>query len=278
MVMTYIIFFTVSLLASIVGTICGVGGGVFMKPILDALGVLPVNIITFLSSCTVFSMACYNVVSSFSFKGEKQNENLIDWNLTSWLAIGSALGGLLGTSLYSSLRDSSSNAEAVGGYQAIALLVAVAITLIYTTNRHKVKSLQLKNPIILMMLGLLLGTISSFVGIGGGPINLAVLYFFFSMSTKAAAANSLYIILISQSTSLISNILTRNIPEEILSFDVQLWMMMIGMIICGVSGGIIGKTVNKKLSAQKVDKLFNILCVIIIFLCIYNAMTKFNIL
>ena len=54
--MTYIIFFAVSILASVVGAICGVGGGVFMKPALDAVGVLPVNTITFLSTCTVISM------------------------------------------------------------------------------------------------------------------------------------------------------------------------------------------------------------------------------
>ena len=276
--MIYIIFFTVSLLASTVGTICGVGGGVFMKPILDALGVLPVNTITFLSSCTVFSMACYNVFSSISFKNNNQSENLIDWNLTSWLAIGGALGGLLGTSVYSSIRDSSSNPEFVGGYQAIALLIAVMMTLIYTTNRTKVKGMRLKNPILLIVLGVFLGTISSFVGIGGGPINLAVLYFFFSMPTKVAAANSLYIILISQSTSLLSNLMTRNIPQGILSFDKQLWMMMVGMIICGVCGGILGKSVNRKLSSQKVDQLFNILCIVIMGLCVYNALTKFSLI
>lgn len=38
--MTYVIFFAVSILASVVGAICGVGGGVFMKPALDAVGVL----------------------------------------------------------------------------------------------------------------------------------------------------------------------------------------------------------------------------------------------
>ena len=62
--MTYIIFFAVSILASVVGAICGVGGGVFMKPALDAVGVLPVNTITFLSTCTVISMTSYNVLSS----------------------------------------------------------------------------------------------------------------------------------------------------------------------------------------------------------------------
>ena len=62
--MTYVIFFAVSILASVVGAICGVGGGVFMKPALDAVGVLPVNTITFLSTCTVIFMTSYNVISS----------------------------------------------------------------------------------------------------------------------------------------------------------------------------------------------------------------------
>ena len=62
--MTYVIFFVVSILASVVGAICGVGGGVFMKPALDAVGVLPVNTITFLSTCTVIAMTSYNVITA----------------------------------------------------------------------------------------------------------------------------------------------------------------------------------------------------------------------
>ena len=33
-----VVFFAVSLLASIVGSICGIGGGVIIKPVLDATG------------------------------------------------------------------------------------------------------------------------------------------------------------------------------------------------------------------------------------------------
>jgi len=53
----------VSLFASIIGAICGVGEGVFIKPILDAVGLLSVNSITFLSMCTVISMTSYTVIS-----------------------------------------------------------------------------------------------------------------------------------------------------------------------------------------------------------------------
>ena len=250
--MEYIIFFPVSLIASIIGSICGVGGGVFMKPTLDALNVLPVNTITFLSTCTVISMAFYNVASSAL--SSKDNDNLIDWNLTTWLAIGSAIGGLLGKTIYSNIKNLSSNPEMVGGYQAIALFIAIFFTFTYALNKYNIKGMKLRNPLILIILGFILGTVSSFVGIGGGPINLAVLYFFFSMSTKTAAANSIYMILISQASSLMMTFISGNVPQGILSFDITLWAMMIGMILCGIYGGKIGKIFNKKLSKQLCNK------------------------
>ena len=53
----YAVFFGVSFLASIVGAICGIGGGVIIKPVLDAFGVLDVSAISFLSGCTVLAMS-----------------------------------------------------------------------------------------------------------------------------------------------------------------------------------------------------------------------------
>lgn len=273
--MTYIIFFAVSILASVVGAICGVGGGVFMKPALDAVGVLPVNTITFLSTCTVISMTSYNVLSAAMNSKKNSSENLIDWNLTTWLAIGSAIGGVIGKYIYDIIKNSSANKEIVGGYQAIALLIAVFLTLIYTLNKKKCKALHVTSPIALILLGFGLGTLSSFVGIGGGPMNLAVLYFFLSMPTKTAAQNSLYMILISQIASLIVTFIKDSVPEPLFKdVDPGLWIMLIGMMACGVYGGIAGKKINKKIPASTVDKLFIILIFVIMGLCVWNIYTK----
>ena len=57
-----ILFFVVCFLASIVGAICGIGGGVIIKPLLDALKILDVSQISFLSGCTVYvSLFCNQV-------------------------------------------------------------------------------------------------------------------------------------------------------------------------------------------------------------------------
>lgn len=48
--------------ASVIGAICGIGGGVIIKPVLDSVGILDVTAISFLSGCTVLSMTTYSVL------------------------------------------------------------------------------------------------------------------------------------------------------------------------------------------------------------------------
>ena len=63
-----LIFFLVALTASVAGAICGIGGGVIIKPVLDLLHLETVTAISFLSGCTVLSMSCYSVGKSLLAK------------------------------------------------------------------------------------------------------------------------------------------------------------------------------------------------------------------
>ena len=175
-----IIFLAVSFIASAIGAICGIGGGVIIKPILDVFGVLDISAISFLSGCTVLSMSCYSVM-----KSQINKDSVIDM------------------------------------------------------------------------------TISSFLGIGGGPINLVVLYFFFSMETKVAAQNSLYIILLSQISSLVITIFTNTVPSVPS-------LLLISLILCGILGSALGRRINSKIRSEIVDKLFKGIMCVIILICIFN--------
>lgn len=269
--MTYLVFFLVSVFASTLGAICGVGGGVFMKPALDALGVLPVNTITFLSTCTVVSMSSYNVLS-----GMKKGKSEINWALTTYLAIGGAFGGIVGKLCYTELKNRFENPNLIGGYQALGLFIVVFMTLLYTLNKNKLTSLHVTHPLVLLILGFILGGSSSFLGIGGGPMNLAVLCYFLSMDTKTASQNSLYIILVSQIASIMMTFISGSVPSEFYQTgNTSIWIMLVGMMICGVSGGIIGKKINKKLDTKKLDFLFVLLIYVILALSVYNMITKF---
>ena len=84
-----IVFFAVSILSSIVGSICGIGGGVIIKPVLDATGIMSVSSISFLSGCTVLAMSVVSVYKNVRAKTAKLNVRT-----ATGLAVGAALGGL----------------------------------------------------------------------------------------------------------------------------------------------------------------------------------------
>ncbi|MGB8452238.1 MAG: sulfite exporter TauE/SafE family protein [Anaerocolumna sp.] len=104
---------------------------------------------------------------------------------------------------------------------------------------------------------------SAFLGIGGGPVNIILLSFFFTMDTKQAAINSLYIIMFSQITSLISTVVHNSIPV----FEPGILVLM---VLGGITGAMMGNKVNKTFTAKDVDKLFIGLMVIIISINIFN--------
>lgn len=254
----YAIFLGVSFFASVVGAICGIGGGVLIKPLLDAFGVLSVASISFLSGCTVLSMSCYSVI-----KAKKSKDSLVDMKIGTPLAVGAALGGIVGKTLFQFLSDFSVNKDKVGAIQGICLLVITFGTMLYTLKKDKIKTHYVQNVFPCILIGVMLGICSSFLGIGGGPINLVVLFFFFSMETKTAAQNSLYIILFSQITSIINTMVTGTIPQ----FTVGLLILM---VVGGILGGMVGRRINKRIDDKTVNKLFIGLMVIIMAICVYN--------
>lgn len=254
----YVIFLAVSFGASVVGAICGIGGGVLIKPLLDAFGVLSVSTISFLSGCTVLSMSCYSVV-----KAKMSGDSLVDMKTGTPLAIGAALGGVTGKMMFQYLTDMFADKDQVGAIQAVCLLLITFGTMIYTIRKDKIKTHHVTNLAACIAIGLVLGICSSFLGIGGGPINLVVLFFFFSMDTKTAAQNSLYIILFSQITSLVNTLVTRTVPE----FSVILLVLMVGG---GILGGMAGRAINKKIDGSVVNRLFIGLMGVIMLICVYN--------
>jgi uncharacterized membrane protein YfcA len=253
-----LLFFSVSLLASVIGAICGIGGGVIIKPVLDATGAMGVSTANFLSGCTVLSMSIISVFKSF-----RNRNNSIELRKGTLLAIGAAIGGLIGKDIFQLIYNVFPDKNKVGAIQASVLIVITVGTLIYTLKADRIKTHNINNLLACIIIGLVLGFFSAFLGIGGGPINIVVLSFFFSMGTKQAAANSLYIIMFSQLASLSSTVFNNNIPE----FSI---IALVLMITGGVLGGMIGGKINKKIESKTVDKLFAWLMVVIIFINMYN--------
>ncbi len=259
-----VLFFIVAFLASIVGAICGIGGGVLIKPVLDMLQMGAPATINFLSGCTVLSMSLYAVG-----KALRAGDSKVERATGTPLALGAAIGGVAGKEMFSAVKAFFNGSPMVGGVQAVPLGIITLGTLLYTIHKNRIQTRRTSNRLTCLVIGLLLGIMSSFLGIGGGPINLVVLGYFFSMDTKTAASNSLYIILFSQTASLLATVLTKSVPE----FRIH---ALILMAAGGIGGGIVGRKLNRKMDNRAVDKLFSCLMVLIVCICIYNAVRGFS--
>ena len=257
-----ILFFVVAFLSSIVGAICGIGGGVVIKPVLDMMQMGAPATINFLSGCTVLSMSLYSVS-----KALRAGDSKVEMSTGTPLALGAAAGGVVGKEMFSAVKAFFNGSPMVGGVQAIALGIITLGTLLYTINKSRIKTHTTSNKVVCLVIGLLLGIMSSFLGIGGGPINLVVLGFCFGMDTKTAAANSLYIILFSQAASLIATLISGVTEFRIFA--------LLLMVAGGIGGGIVGRKLNKKMDNKAVDKLFIGLMVLIVCICIYNTVRAF---
>lgn len=255
--MEYLFYSLICLFSTTLGAISGIGGGVIIKPIFDATVDLTVSQISFLSGCSVLAMSIVSLFSSHS------SEAKIDAKRTTPLAIGSSIGGVLGKLIFDVIKNSANNDALVGSIQSAIMILLTFGVFLYVLNKKRISTFNVASLVVSLSIGLILGILSSFLGIGGGPINLAVLYFFFSMDTKTAALNSLYMIFFAQTASLLFTIISASVP------NVDLFTLAV-MILSGVAGGYIGRRINKKMSGKAVDFLFCCMLFIITCISIFN--------
>ena len=85
------------------------------------------------------------------------------------------------------------------------------------------------------------------------------------MDSKTTALHSLYAICLSQAASLIFALITGSIPAVS-------WTQLVPMIAGGISGGIAGSAMLKKIHNSGVDMLFTIVLGIVTLLSLYNLL------
>ncbi len=255
-----ILIFVICFIASALGAIAGFGGGVIIKPVLDLIGILPVSTVSFLSGCTAFTMAITSLIRS------RGNEIKLEIGTSTPLAIGAVFGGSIGKALLEIVRINFYSENVLGLIQAVFLLAITLFVFFYICKKDNLKSLNIKNIFVCFIIGTLLGIISSFLGIGGGTSNIAILFFFFSMDAKTAAKNSLYIIMFSQAASIISSLISNTVPI----FELT---TLISMICGGISGAIIGAFLSEKMESKMVENLLKALLIIIICTNAYNVIS-----
>lgn len=261
MMIIFIIYFLIGLIACTAGAMAGLGGGIIIKPLLDMLGHYDLSTIGILSAATVFSMSVVSLV-------EARNSSLhINWRNSLFIAIGSIAGGFMGKGIFNYFVIHSGLSMVIGIIQSILLAILLIIIFIFMKYNHRIKTYQVQNRALILFVGLILGLLSAFLGIGGGPLNVALLVYIFSMNTKDASINSIFIIFFSQLSSLILVATSTGFAPYDLS---MIWFMVPG----GILGGMIGSSLVKKISTSVVERIFNITLLIIILITIYNIVME----
>lgn len=260
--MLTLIYSIIIFIACTVGAIVGIGGGVIIKPVLDMIGYHSVEVVGFISTCAVFAMSISSSVKHITAKTEFNKKIVL------LVSFGSIFGGIIGNEIFDYAFETF-NTDIIKGIQAVIIALFIIFVIIYV-NTKNVKSLKIKNPILIALTGLLLGLMSAFLGIGGGPINTAFLILLFSFTVKESAVYSVAIIFFSQ----LSQLITIFINNQFEPYKEYTPIILSAMAV-SVIGGIIGSKLNRRLSEKAITAIFSVVLSIVAVINIYNVVTGF---
>lgn len=243
------------LMATVIGSVAGIGGGVIIKPVFDMFNYHDSSTISLYSSFIVLSMSTIAMIKLIK-RGVKFNKKIIVL-----MVLGSIIGGINGQLVFSLLANSNKYSQYAGQIQNILLLISLLAIILYYLYKNRIKSYKINNPITIFSIGFILGFISIFLGIGGGPLNIFLLGMFFSYDQRESAVYSIAIIFFSQ----IAKFATLLCRDSIINYDLS---MVPILCIVAIIGGYVGITLNRKISVKSIEKIYITTIIGLIFICI----------
>lgn len=257
MPLIYFLYAIVIMFATISGAVAGLGGGVIIKQAFDVIGYHDAVSIGFYASVAIFTMSVVALIKQIRF-GFKY-----DVKIVIFMSLGSFIGGYLGEQLFM-LTLSFMNERYVVAMQAILLAVTLILILLYEHFKDRITHYQVRHIGAMFLIGLILGSYSVFIGIGGGPINITVLMLMFSFTMKESIIYGIAIVFFSQISKLGSIILSGEIMNHPLSY-------IILVSVSAVVGGYVGTIINQRASNKAVEITFRVLVVFLLVLTMINS-------
>jgi uncharacterized membrane protein YfcA len=244
----HIFYFILTLLVCSLGAISGLGGGLIIKPILDLIGYHDMASTAFYSSLAVLSMAAAATVHQWRSGVDTK------WKDAGIFALGSTLGGVVGELILQ--RFLGEFAQTATATFVTSGLMIVTLVLVLLSKRLDYRG-QLSGAAPLVLAGIISGGIAVFLGIGGGPINIALLVVLFSLPIKTAISYSIVSVFCSQIAKMVTIAGSTGFSQFDLSFALLI-------IPAAVIGGIIGSKLKMSFSDTAVSRTFTIVMLITI--------------
>jgi len=255
-----LLYFIVIIFANTIGAISGMGGGIIIRPVFEVIGYHQVVAISFYSSIAVFTMS---ITATYR---QLINGVKVRAKIAVAISLSAIVGGFLGNSVFESLFLFFNSESAVNLVQIILTILSLIFVLFAT--KEQMVTYRLSHWFWYLGVGLFLGFLASLLGIGGGPINVALLMLLFSIPIKEATTYSIITIFFSQLARLVSVHVTTGFDRFDLSL--LLWIIPAAML-----GGFLGGSLSKFASERLVLKIFKWTVGSIILLNIGNGILLF---
>lgn len=250
------LYFCVIVIANSIGAVSGMGGGVIIKPVLDFIGADSVASVSFYSTVAVFTMAIVSTLRQIT-AGVK-----LDWRKVILISSGAVIGGGLGNSLFEAFLKLFANEDHVKLIQIVITVVTLVLAFLY--SEYGKKAYHFEQNSIFVLCGLFLGFLASFLGIGGGPINVSLLMLLFSMPIKEATIYSIATIFFSQLAKLVG----IGLGSGFLRFDLG----MLGFVVpAAIIGGLLGAKLSQLMPADKVTRVFQGVIAVVLLINLWNG-------
>lgn len=254
-IITSILYFCIIFFSNTIGAISGMGGGVIIKPSLDTLHLDPLSAINFYSSLAVFTMS---IISTYK---QSQLGFKINKKIAMILIVSAIIGGYLGDFSFRFLLNILSTSVVNTIQILLNLLILIPSLFVSSTFFDLKKKTHLTTK--LFITGILLCSLSTLIGIGGGPINVAVFIFFFGFTIKESTVYSIILIFGSQLSKLVSSM------PHISADHINISFLPI-IIVAAILGGFIGAIINKKMRPIQVLIVFRLVIIFVIGLNVFN--------
>lgn len=259
--MEIILYSLIVFFATAIGATSGAGGGAIIKPLFDLIGMDNATVIGIYSTIAVFAM-CLSSIHKHAKNGVTFNKKILYG-----LSIGSIIGGIVGEIIFKSLTQSIPN-NSVVFIQSILLFFVLLSVLFFTQFNERVPKFQIRHLLTILFVGSVVGALSVFLGIGGGPLNIIVLVGMMSFSAKESAPYSIAMIFFAQIPKIIK--LVAFPPQE--NFR---WILVPLIVAAAILGGQIGTIINHKSTEKQVNRIYAFLMFGLLIVCIFNIVNNF---
>lgn len=249
-----LILILISFTISMFGSVVGFGGGIFMIPILITVFSYP---LTTAVGSVMISLLPSSLISTFL----NRKEGYVDFKMGILLEIPTILGVFVGVLLLSYIT--AQHLEII--FAVLVLLLGFSFFIKHNEDRkdhgffYNLNTLKPRYIIknhnnhvayrfsawMVLLFGLMAGTLAGLFGIGGGFLKTPIMLRVFRMPAKIATATALFMIVITSTTGSISHYALDHIHL------MSAWPIMLGF----ATGALGGQRLNLSLNSDTLEKL-----------------------